>query len=554
MIKRRGYFIIIIFLIITQITINYLFVVKKTPPCSWDYDEVHQYYHDTKVYYNAIKQGAFFKDFHSLPISRIRPPLLMILALPFISINQSARYILLTNSIAIIILLFSVYYLGRIIKSRKVGLISALIISGFPLGIVLSRVFMPAYLLSSIFTLSLLFLILSGGFKNRGYSVLFGIMLGLGMLCKWTFFIFMLGPILYFIFKNSKQNRPTYYWGSNFFLSLITGGVICAFWYMLFWKEIFKFLYSVSIGTESFLFGPTNIFGLKSLFAQIFILNHQISFPFYVCFLVSIFFIFKSKNRYKYFLFITLITPYLFFAFVRNKHIRLTAPMLPLISIFIALFLENINGKFLRRVLTIGVLGFTCLNFYMFTFPGLYLENIWSLTPNKVKKFGLLSFNITDINSKRPFISSISLVNFKLFTFEIVRSWRAKIKKEWKVEEIVDKIEKSSNPFREIKIFVIPDLEPIWTGIFDLIQVRKIPAIVKIIPREEALFSKINYKELFNGDYVVIKKTWLAPGYYGPNPTPALELIQKHEDEFKLLGKFEVLDGDTVLLYKKLVE
>lgn len=547
------YFVILFIIIIFQIVVNYLFIVKKTSPCAWDFDEVHQYYHDAKIYYEAIKNGRLFGGFRSLSIRRIRPPLLMLSAVPFVAINNSARFVLWTNSLYIIILLVAIYLIAARIESRNAGIIAVILCSSFPILIVLSRAFMPAYALTAIFALSILFLLLSEGFKSPTYSVGFGLLTGIGMLCKWTFFIFLIGPVVYFLVKSKKEGQRFHICLRNFTISLIVGLVICFPWYANFWRETIGFLFDVSWGRQSLFSRPNIIYGPGGIFAQIFILNdEQIGSIFMLVFMVSIFLLIRSQNKNKWWLIIAFAAPYLFFALIRNKHIRLTAPILAIISLIIAVGVCNIHRDWLRRASFSLIFFIGIFNFYSYTFPNIYLENVWPLTPLRFDKVGPFTVKKTDIKSGNPVVSTVSLGRVKLFSYDLHRSWRTRIKEDWRVKELVDEIDRTRNRDKPTSIIVVPDLEPIWTGIFDMLQVRKLPLSVDVIPRETALIQKADYTRILEYDFVVVKKRWLRPDYYGPDSEPAFELLRKHKTEFELLKRFRVLDGDTVLLYKRL--
>jgi len=548
---KPKYFSILVFIIVIQIAVNYFFVVKSPLISSWDYDEVHYYYHNAKIYYDSFKEGTFFPSFFKLPTYKIKPPLIEIFAIPFMLVNSSARFALMVNSIGILILLLSLYFIGKIIKDEKAGLFSVFIMSGFPLSIIMSRAFMPAYFLAAFVSLSFLLLLLSEGLTRRNYSVLLGIVFGLGMLCKWTYFIFLIGPVVYFAIKAKREKYFNIFF-KNFSVASILGILICSIWYVPFWREMFNFVFRVSWGEESFLYGPAAMLAPQSILHQIYLLNKQMGLPFFVCFSACLFLFIKSKDNNKWLLVVSILVPYLLFALVRNKHIRLAFPAFPLIAALISVCISSIKRPLLRKISMAPILLLCFFNFYMYTFPRVSLENVWPLTPVRFERLGPFILEETGAKFSKPRLSKVSLGNIEVFSYYIYESWRSKIKDEWKIREIVSKIEETNDAREKISIAVVPDLEPLWSGIFDLVQIKDISAEITILPDVKTSFYKNSYEDILRSDYVVIKKTWLSPGYYGPDPGPAIELMKKNKNNFKLVKTFTVLDGDTVLLYKRI--
>ena len=131
------------------------------------------------------------------------PPLYYWSTLPmylFFGISQdiAAR----TNIIYFIILIFAVYGIGKELGNRETGLLSALIVSTFCSIFAYSRVYSIDFCLVPLVALAVYFLIKTKELTNRKYSILFGAACGLGMLLKWNFSIYIIGPALYYIIKS----------------------------------------------------------------------------------------------------------------------------------------------------------------------------------------------------------------------------------------------------------------------------------------------------------------------------------------------------------------
>jgi asparagine N-glycosylation enzyme membrane subunit Stt3 len=92
--------------------------------------------------------------------------------------------LVMTNIIYLAILLFSVYFIGLKLFDQNTGLLAAIITSAYPMVFISSRFFNPDFALLAMTCLSICFLIYSDYFRDRKFSVLFGISFGLGMLAK----------------------------------------------------------------------------------------------------------------------------------------------------------------------------------------------------------------------------------------------------------------------------------------------------------------------------------------------------------------------------------
>jgi 4-amino-4-deoxy-L-arabinose transferase-like glycosyltransferase len=97
----------------------------------------------------------------------------------------------------LVVLLLSTYSLGRELFDENVGLLSALLVSSFPIVMDFSRQFMLDMPIAAMTVLSLYLLVRTKEFNSVGWSLLLGIGLGCGALTKWTFPFFLIYPFLF---------------------------------------------------------------------------------------------------------------------------------------------------------------------------------------------------------------------------------------------------------------------------------------------------------------------------------------------------------------------
>mgnify|MGYP001147489952 CR=1 FL=1 len=111
----------------------------------------------------------------------------------------SVRSLVMTNTLFMGILLFSLYQIGRKVHSEECGVLSAVVALFYPMVVGPSRAFMLEFSLLAMTALSVYFLLYSERFQNTAYSMLFGISLGLGMLTKPVFLTFIIAPLGYVV-------------------------------------------------------------------------------------------------------------------------------------------------------------------------------------------------------------------------------------------------------------------------------------------------------------------------------------------------------------------
>ncbi|MCD6309636.1 MAG: glycosyltransferase family 39 protein [Candidatus Eremiobacteraeota bacterium] len=137
------------------------------------------------------------------------PPLVYWASIPFHAIfGRGLPGLQSTTLFFIIILLLSTYGTGKRLWNEKVGLLAEFLAGTSP-GVIF---YFPNFLLdvplAGMVMLSLYFLFSSGEFRNRGYSILFGISIGLGALVKNTHFLYILPAFLVSAFPGLLKSLP----------------------------------------------------------------------------------------------------------------------------------------------------------------------------------------------------------------------------------------------------------------------------------------------------------------------------------------------------------
>ena len=149
-------------------------------------------------YHDILRQGVNVRTlFTALTISNYYPPLVHLTAVAFCELfGVSMDVAAMSNSIYLVLFLLAVYGLGERLAGSWVGLLSALIVSTFPIVFSMSRYLYVDFALTSMVALNICLLLRSDRFARKGYTLLYGLSLGLGMLTKWTFAAFAAAPLL----------------------------------------------------------------------------------------------------------------------------------------------------------------------------------------------------------------------------------------------------------------------------------------------------------------------------------------------------------------------
>ena len=115
--------------------------------------------------------------------------------LAFLS-GDSVTALTMANLPFVTLLVASMYGLGRSLHSRTAGLLAAGLVCAYPIVFSASREFMIELSLLSFTAMSALCLVLSDRFVRRAPTVLFGVSAGLALLTKFTFVLFVAGPLM----------------------------------------------------------------------------------------------------------------------------------------------------------------------------------------------------------------------------------------------------------------------------------------------------------------------------------------------------------------------
>lgn len=410
-----------------------------------------EFHHLTiSIDYYRLFATHFKSIFHNpVPHAWIWPPFYYIISGALnLFFGQSYISSVMGNLFYLTILLFSIYFIGIKLFDKETGILAVIFISMYPIVFRYSRYFNPEFGLVAMVSLSICFLIYTDYFQSRKISILFGVSFGLGMLTKWSFILFLIGPLIHVFFKagffRTKQNVFSRQKMLNFRFFLIPAILLPLFWYLSApWAALIQafrsFLllcthYRYKVVDLGFISQP--LFQPEKFSEYLWLLiNPGISLLFFVIFLVSLLpWIFKSKN--KTVLILWYIIPYCLLSLSSHKEGRFMLSALPVVALVSAAGLKAISftklSFLLRRDLYLILILFGLLQFFDISYnynPG---RDYFRKTP-----IGILG---------APYLSSTEHHRW---------SYGPPYKKDWRMEKVAESIALHCRELPSLTIWII---------------------------------------------------------------------------------------------------
>jgi hypothetical protein len=293
--------------------------------------------------------------------------------------GTSIKVAILTNTIYLGILLFSTYGIGKILfdndndndndNSGRIGVLAAILVSMYPTIFGLQHYYLIDLSLIAMVTLSIYLLLCTRNFTSIRYSLIFGVILGLTLLVKWTAIFFIIGPIgciavyiIYLLFFELTENRRQFevinkqievtrrqiiYLTFSIFVAIF----IASIWYIPNGLTAFNFVEEMSPGWASVAGQELGRFSFDNLSYYIGIIPEQISSLFTIVFLIGMTYLIGNRQKSRqdnlqcYFLLSWILIPILILTMQINKSTRYSAPILPAIAIISAYGLYKLIYK-----------------------------------------------------------------------------------------------------------------------------------------------------------------------------------------------------------------
>ena len=530
------------------------------------YDSYRHFLASLKVY-EILKHVSFSAVPLSIDTIQLHPPLVMIFTAPFYFLFGTAQNVSILASSAVFlgVLLFSVYGIGFKLAGRKSGLLAAFIIGMYPVIFNQLKVYMLDLPLTAMVALSMYFLFACDDFKQSRDSALFFISVGLGMLTKSTFIIFLAAPLGYaagrgyFSLRRERGDLKGYVRRLIFFGILAL--VICAPYYSTNFYKVLSKVYPgyveawpTSVPSSGLLINSLRGF-LWYLWGFI---NWQVSFFFFLIFITGGYFFSRAEIKNKVFFWLWIIIPWVLTGYFRAAMgfnmevtgVRYTMPLLPAIALISAIGIMRIPFGKPRTFLIMLIAVFGIAQLIFVSYP----------LPVKVMSGRILSLKIPESAKKNYFLpDKIILLNFG--SWAVSGSASGSHPADYSEYSLADnQILKTISSFggggEKTSIFIIPDNVRMWHLRYMAYLAGK-PFQVFCdwnYMRANMMAQRLNVFDMIaDADYVIDQE---GKSMNEPYMRHFIESAENNfsalKSRFILLSRMDWPDGGKLLIYKKL--
>ncbi len=429
--------------------------------------------------------------------------------------------LLTTNTLFLFILLVSVYGIGSTLYDRNTGILSAFLVSFFPMVFGHSRNFLIDFPLAAMTALSFYLLFKTNKFQSRSYSILLGITLGLSQLTKEAFVGYIFFPFIYY-FCNSCRTIQKRKVSLNAILTLLFAAIIIGGVYL---KASNFFAFRTYIG-KVFLSNPEWIEPPLYYFKNILSFTGTFLAIAIVPLLIDYFRGLKSQNKTVLLWFFA---PLVIFSFSPNKDHRFILPILPALALMVIPVLLKSRTFLKIKLVYAGFLIFVSVFQYFIYF------------------FDLRSF---DPHFYRQYFDA----NFPgILTYQKDKYYRL-------VSEMLEFFKQEKADFNKVyDILFLFNIGKISNTLQYKLQLEGLPFYIQC-PQEAhetdaPASGTVNWHSLvLSSDYIVEKSG------YKTESTGSRKIIEeelregfrRHRADFKKIAEIEVFDGSYLYIYKNL--
>ncbi len=510
-IKLSNHYLILTFLSFFLIVNNIIWLRIDTLPPIWD-----QAGHLTKSYeyFKAIEHLDSNILYKLLNISNFYPPLFYISSYPFYKIlGMSSDSGCLTNSIFLMLLIFSTYGIANNLYGKRAGILSALLASTYNVVSTHSRQYLLEMSLISTVTLAIYFLLKSHDFKERRYSIAFGIAAGIGMLTRWNFLFFIFPAVIYNVYKFFRYRTMFREQVKNLIIASVFSVIIFSSWYIANTGNILLNA-GVSIKDSAVIEGDPHGLSIENFMYYLKAINEQVSSPLYLLFIAGfVLYIYRYRENKDMSIFWWFIGSYIIVTAIANKDSRYSMHYLPAVAIFSTFWIKDIKSAIVKNGLSGIIIIFVLLQYFSSTY-GLRLFS--------VERISLGALNIILSQSNPP------------------------AREDWRVDEI-EKVILNENSFYNTKnmVRIIPDYPTFAKATFEYYKYFN--------KYDNIHFSwHTNFPDFT--DYIVTKT-----GNVGPLFREKAHTLTKYIEDappqftniFRKFREFSLPDGSTATLYKR---
>ena len=301
-----------------------------TLPLAWD-EAVHT--QNTFTYRDRLAAGDFAHLFY--PVYFNYPPLYNLTMIPFLNVPSDVADVgACVNVLYLAALVIAVFLTGRFLLNAWAGLAAATLVGFYPLIVMMSRVTILDLALTAWVAWAFYALVRSENFSRPGWSGAFGALLGLGMLTKWTAFIYLAGPAIPALIVAARERN-----GRGVLAATAVGLVVMAPWYLI---NLVPMLTRVSEIKNNPPAGGLILSGLASVLWYPIGLFEELNLIFLLIFVVGLALSFGHEplRRVLLWFFVSLVM----FTLIHNRNTRYALPTLPAVALLSVSWVDSRRG------------------------------------------------------------------------------------------------------------------------------------------------------------------------------------------------------------------
>lgn len=307
--------------------VNLVWLAHDTRPPVWDM-ALHQTY--ALGYAGSPGIGAGVSLWEK---SGNYPPFVhLVIAAVFLLLHAGPHVAVLANIPATFILFWAVYGLGEELAGRTAAIWACILIAATPYLIWLSRETVLDYWLSALFAAAIVLLLRTRGFQSHRDSLLFGLVLAVGLLTKWFFAGLVALPVIYVATRHQIWKDPDRC--VNFADTVIVAGIPAGFWYLPNLPRLIRYFgENAAIGARE---GEPSVLSFQSLIYYLRLLEgYQLFAVLFALVCLASFFVWKKRLIRDWgFLLCCIAGGWLAMTLLRTKDPRFTMPLIgPLLVI-----------------------------------------------------------------------------------------------------------------------------------------------------------------------------------------------------------------------------
>lgn len=262
--------------------------------------------------------------------------------------------------------MLAIYDLGRKWYGRTAGLTAAILMPCYHINAALMHEYFIDFALMCWVAISLWVLDYVGDFRNTKKSIIFGLSLSMGMLCKQTFLFFLVLPTAYCFIKalwfSPKEERRLRF--ENIIRVLVVATLVSAFWYAPHLQDVRR-IYAINQAGAIDEHDPPVFSYFSNLTYLHNLASEQLQVPFCGLFIFGfllslIFYPKKSITAY-----LTIIGGIGIFTLIANKDVRYTMPCLSAVALLSCCWLARLRPWWLAiapMLLIVVFAGFALIN------------------------------------------------------------------------------------------------------------------------------------------------------------------------------------------------